>query len=186
MSVERSRPITAPPLNNNNNDENSQAPRTIRTAPSKRSNNSIISNINEQNNVRVVARLRPLSTKEISEQGINKSTTTTTTTETSSACAPGSIIAHSSSSTIRIPSHNNNNDHLEASHNNNGDSSSNSRTFQFDKVFNTQSTQNDVYNETCKGMISNSIFKGYNATILAYGQTGSGKVCYDCIVYVYV
>ena len=144
MSVERSRPITAPPHNDENN--NQAAPRTIRTAPSKRSNNSIIGNINEQNNVRVVARLRPLSTKEISEQGINNSTTTE------------SIIAHSSSSTIRIPSHNNN------------------EPLQFDSVFNTQSTQADVYNETCKGMISNSIFKGYNATILAYGQTGSGKV----------
>ena len=145
MSVERSRPITAPPLNNNNNndDNNNQAPRTVRTAPSKRSNNII----NEQNNVRVVARLRPLSTKEITEQKrINNSTT------------ESPIIAHSSSSTIRIPSHNNN------------------EPLQFDSVFNTQSTQADVYNETCKGMISNSIFKGYNATILAYGQTGSGKV----------
>ena len=149
MSVERSRPITAPPLNNNNNDENNNqaAPRTIRTAPSKRSNNSISGEQIMNNNVRVVARLRPLSTKEITEQGINNSTTTTE-----------SIIAHSSSSTIRIPSHNNN------------------EPLQFDKVFNTQSTQSDVYNETCKGMISNSIFKGYNATILAYGQTGSGKV----------
>jgi len=32
-----------------------------------------------------------------------------------------------------------------------------------------------VYQTTCGDMISKSIFRGFNATILAYGQTGSGK-----------
>ena len=134
--------------------------RAIHTAPSTTSNNIKINGSNndqQMNNVRVVARLRPLSTKELTEQ--NNST------------GVESIVAHSSSSTIRIPQA------KRDSSSHGGGSNNDKRTFKFDAVFPPSSSQIDVYNETCKDMISNSIFKGYNATILAYGQTGSGKVC---------
>lgn len=49
------------------------------------------------------------------------------------------------------------------------------RKFEFDSVFGPNSTQREVYEKTAGDMIKNSIFKGFNATILAYGQTGSGK-----------
>jgi len=49
------------------------------------------------------------------------------------------------------------------------------RKFEFDSVFGPNSTQKEVYEKTAGDMIKNSIFKGFNATILAYGQTGSGK-----------
>ena len=51
----------------------------------------------------------------------------------------------------------------------------NEHTFEFDSVFGPNSTQEQVYEGTCGDMID-SLFKGFNRTILAYGQTGSGKV----------
>ena len=46
--------------------------------------------------------------------------------------------------------------------------------FKFDKIFDTESTQEQVFNEIALPSI-NSAFSGYNSTIFAYGQTGSGK-----------
>ena len=46
--------------------------------------------------------------------------------------------------------------------------------FQFDKVFDTDSQQEAIF-ETCTKNLILGCFHGYNATILAYGQTGSGK-----------
>lgn len=48
------------------------------------------------------------------------------------------------------------------------------RAFTFDHVYNENSTQEEVYNTSCKSLVD-SYLEGYNATILAYGQTGSGK-----------
>jgi hypothetical protein len=102
------------------------------------------------NDIRVVARLRPLSTKEKNEHSNE------------------SIRAHTHSSSIAVADVNNNN-------NNNNNGGGNSRKFEFDAVFPPNSTQEQVYQKTCGDMISKSIFRGFNATILAYGQTGSGK-----------
>jgi hypothetical protein len=46
--------------------------------------------------------------------------------------------------------------------------------FTFDKVFDTNSTQAEVYQEIGKETID-EVLKGYNGTIFAYGQSGSGK-----------
>lgn len=46
--------------------------------------------------------------------------------------------------------------------------------FTFDRVFNVDSSQQEVYNFTVKPAIS-KVLEGYNSTILAYGQTGAGK-----------
>ena len=73
-----------------------------------------------------------------------------------------SIRANVHSSTIAVPDNNDGN-------------SNNKRNFEFDAVFPPNSTQEQVYQTTCGDMISKSIFRGFNATILAYGQTGSGK-----------
>lgn len=48
------------------------------------------------------------------------------------------------------------------------------KTFTFDIVFGTDSTQVDVYNETARPIVE-KVLAGYNGTILAYGQTGTGK-----------
>jgi len=48
------------------------------------------------------------------------------------------------------------------------------RPFTYDFAFAATDPQSQVYEVACKKLIQ-SIFKGYNATILAYGQTGSGK-----------
>ena len=50
------------------------------------------------------------------------------------------------------------------------------RKFELDSVFGPNLTQKEVYENTCGDMISTSIFRGFNATILAYGQTGSEKI----------
>jgi len=140
------RPATAPLNLGSNKDNNAPPipPRAIRTAPSPTNS----SNNNGDQNVRVVARVRPLSTKEINEKSNE------------------SIVAHSNISTIGV--HTSEDD--AASHHN-GDK----RKFEFDSVFGPDSTQKEVYDNTCGDMISTSIFRGFNATILAYGQTGSGK-----------
>lgn len=48
------------------------------------------------------------------------------------------------------------------------------KTFTFDTVFDTDSRQMDVYNETARPIVD-KVLLGYNGTILAYGQTGTGK-----------
>lgn len=48
------------------------------------------------------------------------------------------------------------------------------KTFTFDIVFDIDSKQLDVYNETARPIVD-KVLAGYNGTILAYGQTGTGK-----------
>jgi kinesin family protein C2/C3 len=47
------------------------------------------------------------------------------------------------------------------------------KSWEFDEVFDTSSTQQQVYNEV--SALVTSVMDGYNVCILAYGQTGSGK-----------
>ncbi|KAI9883453.1 MAG: hypothetical protein M1823_004787 [Watsoniomyces obsoletus] len=48
------------------------------------------------------------------------------------------------------------------------------RTFAFDRVFDENTTQGDVYEATTRGLLD-SVLDGYNATVFAYGATGCGK-----------
>ena len=47
--------------------------------------------------------------------------------------------------------------------------------YAFDCVFDTDATQEQVYQKTARPQIE-SVLSGYNATVFAYGNTGSGKV----------
>uniref|UniRef100_A0A673XBG2 Kinesin-like protein n=1 Tax=Salmo trutta TaxID=8032 RepID=A0A673XBG2_SALTR len=55
-----------------------------------------------------------------------------------------------------------------------GDDSVSGRSYVFDRVFPTNTTQEQVYN-TCAKQIVKDVLGGYNGTIFAYGQTASGK-----------
>jgi len=44
----------------------------------------------------------------------------------------------------------------------------------FDHCFNSDSTQEQVYNKTVKPAVK-AVLGGFNATVFAYGQTGTGK-----------
>ncbi|CAD8136871.1 unnamed protein product [Paramecium octaurelia] len=48
------------------------------------------------------------------------------------------------------------------------------KQFTFDQIFDTQSLQENVYNQTAHPIVE-SVLEGYNGTIFAYGQTGTGK-----------
>lgn len=48
------------------------------------------------------------------------------------------------------------------------------QTFAFDKVFDENTSQADVYESTTKNLLD-SVLDGYNATVFAYGATGCGK-----------
>ncbi|TGO24744.1 hypothetical protein BPAE_0096g00500 [Botrytis paeoniae] len=48
------------------------------------------------------------------------------------------------------------------------------QTFAFDRVFDDNTTQGDVYESTTRGLLDN-VLDGYNATVFAYGATGCGK-----------
>ncbi|KAI8096408.1 uncharacterized protein BX664DRAFT_259172, partial [Halteromyces radiatus] len=48
------------------------------------------------------------------------------------------------------------------------------KSFNFDYVFDTESTQDQVFNGVASNLVDRFL-DGYNATILAYGQTSSGK-----------
>ena len=48
------------------------------------------------------------------------------------------------------------------------------QTFGFDRVFDENTTQGDVYEATTKNLLD-SVLDGYNATVFAYGATGCGK-----------
>ena len=58
---------------------------------------------------------------------------------------------------------------LAPQHNNNG-----VKKFSVDSVFNTTSTQNNIFVQVGKPVVDSAL-QGYNGTVLAYGQTGSGK-----------
>jgi kinesin family member 6/9 len=45
--------------------------------------------------------------------------------------------------------------------------------FEFDKVFDTQTTQDEVFQQIAKEKVLD-VLEGVNCTIFAYGQTGSG------------
>ena len=125
--------------------------------------NFLINNNNnelEDGNIRVVCRVRPLNNKEkvlISEavctEFINQYTI--------------KLNIKNEDKLSNINNNNNNN------HNNHSNKPS-SFEFTFDKVFNCESKQIDVFEETAKPII-NSVLKGFNGTVLAYGQTSSGK-----------
>uniref|UniRef100_A0A3Q1BWN5 Kinesin-like protein n=1 Tax=Amphiprion ocellaris TaxID=80972 RepID=A0A3Q1BWN5_AMPOC len=51
---------------------------------------------------------------------------------------------------------------------------SDGKSYMFDRVFPTNTTQEQVYN-TCAKQIVKDVLCGYNGTIFAYGQTSSGK-----------
>ncbi|PHH77649.1 hypothetical protein CDD80_379 [Ophiocordyceps camponoti-rufipedis] len=48
------------------------------------------------------------------------------------------------------------------------------QVFAFDRVFDENTTQADVYEGTTRNLLD-SVFDGYNATVFAYGATGCGK-----------
>lgn len=48
------------------------------------------------------------------------------------------------------------------------------QTFAFDRVFDENTTQGDVYEATTRSLLD-SVLEGYNATVFAYGATGCGK-----------
>ena len=48
------------------------------------------------------------------------------------------------------------------------------KTFTLDNVYDWDSTQRVVYDETAYPLVE-SVMEGYNGTIFAYGQTGTGK-----------
>ncbi|KAI9801850.1 MAG: kinesin-like protein Klp5 [Piccolia ochrophora] len=48
------------------------------------------------------------------------------------------------------------------------------QTFGFDRVFDENTTQGDVYEATTRNLLE-SVLDGYNATVFAYGATGCGK-----------
>ena len=48
------------------------------------------------------------------------------------------------------------------------------RQFAFDHAFGAQSTQEDVYRATARGLIE-GVLRGINSTVFAYGPTGAGK-----------
>ena len=47
-------------------------------------------------------------------------------------------------------------------------------TFGFDRIFDDNALQQEVYEGTTRGLLDN-VFDGYNATVFAYGATGCGK-----------
>ena len=57
----------------------------------------------------------------------------------------------------------------------NGFGASSKKQFNFDQVFNSEHTQNDVYEGLGISNLISKVVEGYHATIFAYGQTGSGK-----------
>ncbi|PTU25079.1 hypothetical protein P175DRAFT_0471926 [Aspergillus ochraceoroseus IBT 24754] len=48
------------------------------------------------------------------------------------------------------------------------------QTFAFDKIFDQNATQGEVYEATTRNLLD-SVLDGYNATVFAYGATGCGK-----------
>lgn len=54
------------------------------------------------------------------------------------------------------------------------DDAVNMKSFSYDAVYDTDSLQQVVYDESAFPLVE-SVIEGYNGTIFAYGQTGCGK-----------
>lgn len=54
------------------------------------------------------------------------------------------------------------------------DEEANIKSFAYDSVYDTDSLQQVVYDESAFPLVE-SVIEGYNGTIFAYGQTGCGK-----------
>lgn len=59
-------------------------------------------------------------------------------------------------------------------HNPKGSNTEPPRNFTFDAVYDWNSKQRDLYDETFRDLVQ-SVIEGFNGTIFAYGQTGTGK-----------
>eukprot|EP01028_Stygiella_incarcerata_P007187 TRINITY_DN294_c0_g3_i2.p1 TRINITY_DN294_c0_g3~~TRINITY_DN294_c0_g3_i2.p1 ORF type:complete len:768 (-),score=265.94 TRINITY_DN294_c0_g3_i2:1667-3970(-) len=59
-------------------------------------------------------------------------------------------------------------------HNPRGSEHNLEKTFRFDRVFDWDSTQKEIYDHAARRIVD-ACFEGYNGTIFCYGQTGSGK-----------
>ena len=57
------------------------------------------------------------------------------------------------------------------------------KSFEFDAVFNEESSEKEVYRGTAGDTIQTFIYKGFNGTILLYGQTGSRELFVRCSIY---
>lgn len=102
------------------------------------------------NKVRVVARIRPLSEKELNEN------------------------SHEALSKLQGP---NGAETSLVQVNNNQGTGSDKRWFELDAVLDGSSNQSNVYRESgAKQAVTQDLFAGFNTSILAYGQTGAGKV----------
>jgi hypothetical protein len=44
--------------------------------------------------------------------------------------------------------------------------------FEFDSIYDENSTQDEIYENEIKPIIKNKLFEGYNSTIFCYGSTG--------------
>lgn len=107
-------------------------------------------------NVRVLVRVRPLNTAELTEHG-----------------------SSGRSNVLTVES--NGNGEIDFSDDNKENGASlfvtnaldTAKQFTFDAVHGDSSTQEEVYNSV-KGIVD-AVVEGYNGTIVAYGQTGSGK-----------
>ncbi len=57
----------------------------------------------------------------------------------------------------------------------NGPATASSTQFKFDAVFDSDSSQADLFRQARIGEMIDMVLKGYHATIFCYGQTGSGE-----------
>lgn len=110
----------------------------------------------KKENVRVVARFRPVSEREVSLHEIQGEEYSLLIDEKQKVIGMRRLITGGKSKTIVSAPR-------EESHN-----------FIFDKVFGPECTQQRVFEEVARDVVS-WIAEGYNSTIFAYGQTGSGK-----------
>lgn len=53
-------------------------------------------------------------------------------------------------------------------------SKENKKTFTYDAAYDEKSTQQNVYDEVVRPLVS-SVLEGFNCCVFAYGQTGTGK-----------
>lgn len=116
----------------------------------------------EEDSIKVVVRLKPDLVTEAEFQGTKENVNPVNHHR-------GSVCEVINNRTLNLPATD-----IECSSPSKISTQNNDRLFTFDRVFDTGSTQESVY-EFVAGDMLKSFFQGYNGTILAYGQTGSGK-----------
>lgn len=138
-------------INNNSISDNDN----ITSSTSNSTTATTLLSKNEEHNITVYTRIRPLSSLSKKALQNNKHSETITPIENNTSL----LIKENINTSLSPKKH----------------QQQQQKIYEFDKIFDQDCTQENLYTSKIKNIINDNVWSGYNVTIFAYGQSGSGK-----------